>query len=165
MITAGGPRYRQFAAFPVAIQAVIMNPAREVLLLFSPTRNQGWQLVSGALEAGETPLEGTLREVQEEVGSAIELRALGIIHAESFHYDAQVPFMLSIYTLFAYQGGSVEPGDDMTGSDYGWWALPDLKRDDLKLHATVKLWLLERAVELYDLWHNRPQAPLQPPLK
>ena len=99
---------RRFAGSAVALQAVVVNAAEQILLLASPTRHPdgAWQVVSGALEAGETVLEGTLREVREELG-AIQVRPLGTVHVETFHYDAQVQFMIGIYSLLVYEGGDV----------------------------------------------------------
>jgi len=164
VIVAAGPRQRRFATSAVAIQAIIINQDKEILLLSSPSRKQGWQLVSGALEANETLLDGTLREVYEELGTNIQVRPLGTVHVETFHYDEQVQFMLSINTLFAYQGGEIIPGDDMIGSEFRWWPLTDLDNNTLKFHASVKLWMLKRAVDLYQLWLNQPELPLQSPL-
>jgi ADP-ribose pyrophosphatase YjhB (NUDIX family) len=55
---------RRFACSAVAVQAILVSPEETTLLLSSPIRNPNgaWQVVSGALEAGETVLEGTLRE-------------------------------------------------------------------------------------------------------
>ena len=153
---------RRFATTPVAVQAIIVNPERQILLLNSPTRQQGWQVISGALEAKEPLLDGTLREVAEEIGTAVAVRPLGLVHAETFSYDDQVPFMLSTYYLFAYEGGQIVPGDDMIGSDFRWWHLTDLQATDLHLHASTKLWLLERALTLFELWRDEAQRPLQP---
>jgi len=89
-VTTAGPRQRRFNTSSVAVQAIIVNPDEQFLLLSSPTRQQGWQVVSGALEAGETLLAGTLREVYEELGQDIQVRPLGTVHAETFHYDEQV---------------------------------------------------------------------------
>jgi NAD+ diphosphatase len=56
---------------PVPVVAAIVEHEGEVILV----RNVGWPekmfgLVSGFLEKGETPDEGVLREVQEELGLA-----------------------------------------------------------------------------------------------
>ena len=59
---------RPFTTTPIALQAILINEQEQILLLNSPTRRQGWQTVSGALEAGETVQAGTLREVAEELG-------------------------------------------------------------------------------------------------
>ena len=163
IIVTAGPKHRQFATSAVAVQAIIINQAEEVVLLYSPTRQQGWQVVSGALEANETLLAGTLREIYEELGPNIQIRPLGTVHTETFHYDQQVQYMLSSYYLFAYQGGNIVPSDDMIGSDYRWWSMTELNKVS-DFHSSTKPWILKRAIELYRLWVNKPKLPLQPTL-
>jgi ADP-ribose pyrophosphatase YjhB (NUDIX family) len=158
------PRSRPFAAFPVAIQAIIMNEQLEVLLLASKTREPvgAWQVVSGGLEANETILEGTLREVREEAGAGVVARPLGTVHTHSFTYDSHIRYMLSIYTLFAYEGGEIIPGDDMLGSDWRWWPVEELFAGDEPIHPSTNYpWLLRRAVELFRLWHNHSDAEIE----
>ena len=155
---------RAFAAYPVAVQAIIVNEKEEILLLSSPTRNRdgAWQPVSGALDPGETVLDGTQREVREELGKDIRVRPLGAIHVVSFHYDEQVRHMIAVYYLFAYEGGSILPGDDMAGSDFRWWLLSDLMAGSVKVHIPPDgKWLYRRAIDLYRLWRDE-RAPLQP---
>lgn len=154
---------RQFAASPVAVQAIIVDKRERILLLHHPRRGQGWQVVSGALEAGETLLAGVEREIREEIGVDNIVRPLGVVHAETFHYDERVKFMNGIYYLFGYENGSIVPGDDMEGSEFRWWRLEELLHSRLKFHASAKPWMLERAVELFRVWNGRT-APLQPDL-
>lgn len=155
---------RPFATSPVAVQAIIVSAEERVLLLNQPQRRQGWQVVSGALEAGETVLAGVQREIREEIGVDAAVRPLGIVHVETFHYDARVKFMIGIYYLLAYEGGPVVPGDDMKGSEYRWWRLDELFERPLEFHASAKPWMLRRAVELFRLW-NGTLVPLQPDLE
>ncbi len=138
-VTSEGPRFRRFAAFPVAVQAILVNSAVRFLLLLNPAGDQGWQVVSGALEAGETILDGTLREVYEELGPGIRVRPMGTVHLESFQYDSRVRFMLGSYYLFLYQGGPIHPGDDMRGSNFRWWSLPELQTQALQFHPSAHL--------------------------
>jgi ADP-ribose pyrophosphatase YjhB (NUDIX family) len=161
IVITAGPNPRQFATSAVAIQAIIVNQYRQILLLSSPTRNQGWQVVSGALEAGETLLAGTLREVHEEIGIDIKVRPLGTVHIQTFHYDEQVQYMLSSYYLFAYQGGRILPGDDMIGSECRWWSMTEIEAEGEDFHVSTKPWMLKRAIELYDLWAKEDDLPLQ----
>ena len=163
-IYAVDPPYRRFATSAVALQAIIINPAEQILLLNSPARQQGWQVVSGALKTKETLLDGTLREVYEELGSDIQVRPLGTVHVDSFHFDENVQYMLATYFLFAYEGGSIQPGSDMVGSEFRWWSLDELSNSSKIFHATAQLWMLQRAVELYRLWNKLPKLPLQPKL-
>lgn len=163
IVHTGPPRHRPFVTTPIALQAIIMNDEEQFLLLNSPRRQQGWQTVSGAIEAGETILGGTLREVGEELGESVRVRPLGIVHAETFHYDERVRFMVSTYYLMVYEGGEIVPGDDMAGSEARWWLLDELVNEvDLHFHDSIKLWLLRRSVDLYRLWKDEGERPLQP---
>ena len=162
IVYTGPPRHRPFVTTPIALQAIIINDDEKFLLLNSPSRDQGWQIVSGALEAEESILAGTLREVGEELGEAVRVRPLGVVHAQTFHYDEEVRFMASTYYLMVYEGGEVIPGDDMAGSEYRWWTLAELNQEGLHTHATLKPWLMERAVGLYRLWKDEAERPLQP---
>jgi len=164
-VYAAGPRRRPFATSAVAVQAIIVNHREEILLLSPPTQNKEdkWETVSGALEAGETILAGVLREIREEVGEAVRVRPLGVVHCETFHYDQDVRFMIGIYYLLAYEGGQVQPGDDMAGSRYHWWPLADLNEQRLRFPPSTQLWMLARAIDLYRLWKDQ-EAPLQPQL-
>ena len=118
-----------------------------------PDHGRGWQVINGAMEAGETPLEAVVRETREEAGEDIQVRPLGTVHVSSFHYDENVQFMLSIGFLLAYEGGEIVPGDDMEGSEYRWWRLDEILSEEIKLIIPPDTkWLIERAVELYRLW-------------
>jgi ADP-ribose pyrophosphatase YjhB (NUDIX family) len=155
---------RSFPTYPVAVQAIIINENEEFLLLNSPTRNQGWQIISGGLDANETILDGTLREVGEEIGKAAKVRPLGLVHSQTFHYDPGITHMIGTYYLLAYEGGPIIPGDDMVGSEVHWWSRAELAHKKPFLHGSTHPWMLERAVQLYRLWHDEAERPLQPEL-
>lgn len=156
---------RSFPAYAVALQAIIINNNEEFLMLLSPTRKQGWQIVSGGLDAAETILDGTLREVGEEIGTDANVRPLGLVHSQTFPYDPGIPHMIGTYYLLAYEGGSILPGDDMVGSEVRWWSLAELAAEKPLLHSSTHLWMLKRAVDLYRLWRDEGERPLQPELK
>jgi ADP-ribose pyrophosphatase YjhB (NUDIX family) len=157
---------RRFACSAVAVQAIILKEDERLLLLSSPTRNRPgeWQIISGGLEAAETVLAGVLREVSEEAGPRMQVRPLGVVHAQTFHYDDQVPYMIGIYYLLAYEGGEVQPGDDMRDAHYRWWSLEELTAANIQFHPSTHLWMLQRAVALYRCWKDQPAVPLQPAL-
>jgi 8-oxo-dGTP diphosphatase len=162
VVTTDGKR--RFACCAVAILVYIVNDREEILLLAHPERKGEWEVINGGLEAGETVLEGALRETREEAGPDIQVRPLGAVHVQSFHYDENVQYMMSVGYLMAYQGGQVEPGDDMRGSDFRWWSLEDLAKEGAKVIVPPdQEWLLERAVELYRLWKDS-YVDLQPEL-
>lgn len=97
-------RGRRFACSAAAVVGFIVDELERILLLSSHKRPGAWEVVNGGLEANETLLEGALREIREEVGPQVRVRPLGVIHALTFHYDENVPFMISVDFLFAYEG-------------------------------------------------------------
>ena len=158
--TADGSR--KFACSPAAVLGIIINDREEILLLAHPDLGGGWQVVNGAMEAGETVLNAALREIAEEAGSEILVSPLGTVHVSTFHYDQQVRYMLSIAYLFAYRGGDVHPGDDMQGSEYRWMSLEEINQDQIELIIPPgEKWVLARAVELFRLWLNEDANELK----
>jgi ADP-ribose pyrophosphatase YjhB (NUDIX family) len=150
---------RQFACSAVIIQSIIVNQDQKFLLLSSPTRNHdgAWQVITGALEAEETILAGVLRETREEVGANLRVRPLGTVHTGTYKYDDNLRYTIVIYYLLAYEGGEVFPGDDMQGSQFGWWSMEEVENEAIKLHnpSPKQKWILRRAVELYFLWKDQ----------
>ena len=99
---------RRFAGFAAAVLAFIIDPStRRFLLLSSPSKRPrpGWEVVNGGVEQEETLLAALRREVAEEAGPAVQLEVLGTVHAWSWHYDDQIPHMLSIAFVATYLGG------------------------------------------------------------
>jgi 8-oxo-dGTP diphosphatase len=141
---------RRFACFPVAVLAIIIAPDERVLLLNPPAQPGAWEVVSGALEAGETVIEGLLREVREELGPEVKVEPLATVHASTFHYDENVTHMVSLAFVLAYRGGAIQPGDDMHGAGFRWWTETELMATDIKLTVPRnEKWILLRALELF----------------
>ena len=157
---------RQFACSPAAVVVYVINERQEILMLAHPQRQGHWEVVNGALDAGETIIEGVLRELHEEIGPAVRVRPLGTVHAYTFHFDANAPYMISLSYVVAYEGGEIQPGDDMAGSQYKWWKLEELMADDVRIAIPPpdEKWLFRRALELYLLWQDHTDD-LQPPLR
>ncbi len=119
-------------------------------------RKDCWETVSGALEAGETILEGSLRETSEEIGLDVKVRPLGTVHTYTFHYDNNVQYMISVCYLMEYEGGQIQPGDDMIGSQYRWLSLGEIQAEIEKISVPGKrIWLFKRALGLYRLWKHQ----------
>jgi ADP-ribose pyrophosphatase YjhB (NUDIX family) len=163
-IIVDAARERTFACFPAAVLAFVVDAEERILLLAHPRRKGEWEVVNGALEAGETLLDEVMREVREEIGDSVRVRPLGTLHAFTFVYDGQVQYMLSLCYLLEHQGGEVRPGDDMRGSAFRWWSLDELADDGVRLIVPRdQKWLAARAIGLYRLWRDQ-QVDLQPTL-
>lgn len=155
LVTADGKR--TFACSPAAVIAYIINENEEILFLSNPKRPGWWENVNGALEAGESVLDGVLRETREEAGPEIQVRPLGTLHVSTYHYDENAMFMLSLSYLLAYEGGRVIPGDDMSGSEFRWFSQAEIASGKYKiLTPSDQPWLIHRAIELYRLWRSLP---------
>lgn len=89
---------------PLPVVAAIVETAEGVVLV----RNVGWPekmfgLVTGFLERGETPEDGVLREIREELGVVARKPTLIGVYAfaernellVAFHVEADGPFVLS----------------------------------------------------------------------
>ena len=151
-----------FETHPAAVVVPIVNRCEELLLLESPRRPGWWEPVNGAVEKEETLLEAALREVREEVGPDLRVRPLGVVHASTFAYDAQVTHMISVTYLMAYVDGVPRPGDDMRGSRFQWATLDEIASQALRLVPPFdQAWLRHRTLELFRLWEPATDAPLQ----
>ena len=157
--TVGG---RLFETHPAAVVVPVVNQQEEFLLLESPLRPGWWEPVNGAVEKEETLLDAALREVREEVGSDLRVRPLGVVHASTFAYDAQVRHVISVIYLMAYLDGVARPGDDMRGSRVKWATLDEIEAQSLRLVPPLdQAWLRDRTLDLFRLWEPAADAPLQ----
>jgi 8-oxo-dGTP pyrophosphatase MutT (NUDIX family) len=155
---------RRFACFPAAVVVFLIDADERFLLLEHPARPGLWEVVNGGLEHGECILAGALRELSEEAGPLVKAKPLGTVHASSFHFDDEIQFMISISYAMLYEGGPIEPGDDMTGSRFLWKSLPDIEAERLPLLVpSTGLWPFRRALEVFRLWRDH-EDPLQPDL-
>ena len=161
--TADGKR--RFPLFPAAIVVFIVDDYGRFLLLSSPKRKGLWEVVNGGLEAGETLLEGALRETREEAGEHVRVKPIGVFHASSFHYDENVKWMISICFLCQYLGGEIEPGDDMTGASHQFLTMEEMNEQGVNLLVPGKhKWLFQRALQSFQMW-KEDEVTLQPDLQ
>jgi hypothetical protein len=73
-------------------------------------------------------------------------------------------YMIGIHYLLAYEGGEVQPGDDMHDAHYRWWSIEELTTPNILFHPSTHLWRLQRTVALYRCWKDQPAVPLRPDL-
>lgn len=105
---------------PVPAAGVILVRDGEVLLVkrrFDP-RAGWWCLPAGFMEAGETPEQSAVRELQEETGVIAQLTGLFGVYA-GFD-DPRVRTVLILYTG-VITGGEERAGDDAI--ELGWFPL------------------------------------------
>jgi lipoyl(octanoyl) transferase len=83
---------------------LIREDGRVLLLKRTPERGGFWQILTGRIEAGESPLQTATREVHEETGFSPRLDALRDLgYAHSFALGVRTPPLFVHETAFAAQ--------------------------------------------------------------
>lgn len=123
---------------PTPVVAGIVQQGNEVILV----RNKGWPetwygLVTGFLEAGESPEQGIVREVKEELDLESEVRSL--VGLYPFY---QMNQLIIAYHVFAV--GEVSLGDEL--ADHRRVVIEKLKPWPFATGDAVRDWLSARPV-------------------
>lgn len=124
---------------PIPIVAGLVEHEDGVILV----RNKGWPekwwgLVSGFLEAKETPEDGMLREIREELG--LEAKIVGLIGLYPFSEMNQL-----IVAYHAVAKGDIELGDELEG--YKIVPTHKLRPWPMGTGQAVKDWIVTRNKE------------------
>ncbi|GHC72107.1 ADP-ribose pyrophosphatase [Pseudorhodoferax aquiterrae] len=123
---------------PTPVLAAIIEYEGKVLL----ARNAAWPgkmyaLITGFMEAGESPEEGIRREIQEE--TALEISALDLVGVYDFQRMNQV-----IIAYHAQAHGEVRLSPELV--DYRLYALEDVKCWRAGTGQALAKWLLSRGI-------------------
>lgn len=116
---------RRFSCSPVGVCVLVFDDEDRVLLL-RPPGQEGWEAVSGAVEASESLDAAARREMAEELGPTVTTGPLVTVHAYTVDYDPDLPSLVSIVFATRYGGGEVRPADDMIGADMAWVEVDDI---------------------------------------
>jgi NAD+ diphosphatase len=154
----GGPKARWRCAAcgfthwnnPTPVLAAIVERDGQVLL----ARNAAWQnrmfaLITGFMEAGESPEEGIRREVAEETGLTVERLTLVGVH--DFQRMNQV-----IITYHAVAQGEVVLSPEL--AEYKWFAPEKIRCWRAGTGLALADWLRSRGVEPQFMENTTPVA-------
>jgi len=76
----------------IGVFASIFDPDKRALCVRQNYGDRHWTTPGGRLEFNETPLDGLIREVREEIGAEIEVLGLVGVYANSYKDDLVLNF-------------------------------------------------------------------------
>lgn len=106
--------------------AIITNPQSQVLLCHR-TDMDAWNLPGGRVPTGETPWQAVIREVEEETGLVVEVKALVGVYSDPSRADAVFTFRCRIV-----QG---EPSVSAKADQIEWFDSAELPLRTLNRHV------------------------------
>jgi ADP-ribose pyrophosphatase YjhB (NUDIX family) len=138
---------------PLAAGDAAVIDGRGRILLVRRADNGKWAMPGGALEVGETPAEGIVREVLEETG--VQCRTLSLVGV----FDSRLCGTVSRHHLYQFtflckplnQEQVEEPSHAVEILDRGWFLEDGLPEDMDPGHAS-------RIPEAFRVWHGDDRA-------
>lgn len=132
--------------------AIIDDEGR--ILLIRRADNGKWAMPGGAMEVGETPAEGVIREALEETGVHCEIVSLAGVH-DSRRIGAETPHHLYMLSFLCrpLSGKDLQTVPLTAGEilDRRWFAEADLPEDVDPGHRT-------RISQAFQVWHGAARA-------
>ncbi|MBI3159152.1 MAG: NUDIX hydrolase [Chloroflexi bacterium] len=132
----------------LAVDALVLNAAGDVLMIDSPAR--GWEFPGGQVEPGETLTQALVREVFEETGVTVEVgRLVGV-------YQNVVTDILMLGFLCTYVSGAPTPSAESLAVE---WVARGEALERIKapfIHARMKDKLEFDGEAIYRAYRKQP---------
>lgn len=104
---------------PIPGGSVAVVKGDSLLLVEDFRYDRKWKLPSGAIEVGESPREGAIRELEEETGLSVEPGDLRYVHDSAVEpVEGKHLTNISFATTRAATTGTVEAGSDATDARF-----------------------------------------------
>jgi ADP-ribose pyrophosphatase YjhB (NUDIX family) len=123
----------------IRVAGILMKEDKILLVRHEKNKNSYWLLPGGGVEFGETAAEALIREFQEEVGLAIQIKSLVLVH-DSIPPDKHRQ-VLNLYYLVTSLNFDLTVTPDAVLRDADFFPLSKLK--DMKINPDVKNEILE----------------------
>lgn len=123
----------RFPVFNTAVSIIVMNPAKDKILLIQQYGAKEYILVAGYVNKGEDAEHAVARELQEETG----LKALNIQYNRSSYYVPSNTLMLNFFCI-----AEKETLDGLTDEiDYANWFTVEEAKKNIKRNCLAQQFL------------------------
>ncbi|AVT31367.1 MULTISPECIES: NUDIX domain-containing protein [unclassified Plantactinospora] len=119
-----------------------VDPAGRLLLVRHRGHTEGWGLVGGVVEPGESPAEAAVREAAEEIGVRVRLTGLldvlgGPEYEVTYPHGDRAAYVTAVYRAEIVTGTPVPDGDEV--GEVGWFGRTELAALPLSRFARAVL--------------------------
>ena len=102
-------------------------------------KSQGglWGMPAGKIDAGESPVQGVIREIKEEAGITIDETNLSLVKV--IHYDfgeKTVDMHLFSYKPEVKPEVTIEPNEH---TEFDWFSIEDARNHQQLMHGVIEL--------------------------
>ena len=114
-----------------SVSVLPVDDAGRVLLVRHAGHHDGWAVLGGAVEIGESPAETAIREAREEIGADIRLKKLldvlgGPDYEVTYPNGDRVAYVTSVYEAEVIAGVPAVADGEL--SDVAWFGPSDLSQ-------------------------------------
>ena len=112
----------RFPTFSTAVSMIVMNHARDRIVLIQQYGRPSYILVAGYVNKGEDAEDAVVREVREELGARVES-----LHFNHSHYFAPSNTLMLNFTCVLAEGEEVLPNREI--DSYQWFSFDEARKN------------------------------------
>ncbi|HUN35887.1 MAG TPA: NUDIX domain-containing protein [Trebonia sp.] len=125
-----------------SVSVLLVDEAGRVLLVRHAGHDDGWAILGGAVEPGESPAAAAVREAREEIGVDVQLvRLLDVLGGPDYEVTYpngdQVAYVTAVYEARVAGGSPVVSDGEL--SELAWFGIADLPGLELSRFALALL--------------------------
>lgn len=125
-----------------SVSVLPADEAGRVLLVRHAGHDDGWGILGGAVEVGESPAEAAVRETREEIGAGVRLAGLlGVLGGPDYEVTYpngdRVAYVTAVYEARIIDGVPAVADGELSG--FAWFAAADLGGLELSRFARALL--------------------------
>jgi ADP-ribose pyrophosphatase YjhB (NUDIX family) len=125
-----------------SVSVLPVDQAGRLLLVRHAGHNDGWGVLGGAVEVGESPAEAAVRETREEIGVDVRLvRLLDVLggpdYQVSYPNGDRTAYVTAVYEAAIIDGSRAVSDEEL--SDVAWFAPEQLPRLELSRFSRALL--------------------------